>query len=415
MSLSENIKSYLRIFKRSGVDRSLYLVTYLLVIFGIYMIADAAVGSTIRFGFKFVVSNLGKQIAIVFLGSILLFLAARGFKEKFAMTNMNKCKLIYGITLIAMFACRLWNINGSHGWIVLGPITIQPAEIMKIVLVHILAYMLGDLPKKYKISKYMSPKKREELKKLKRQNCLYTPMALVLIAVIVVVVIQKDFGSAVILFAMCAIVFFTTPDPYYRMYKRRLLIFGLIICCITPLAFTYVLKAHQLQRIVTWLNPLDERFIYTQAMQVVNGFIAFTNGGLWGLGAGKSIMKFGYIPEAQSDFISAVIAEEFGFLGIFVVILLFSFIIFKFVNYAKKIKNDRYKLCLIGYSSYFFLHLMVNLGGVSGLIPMTGVPLLLISAGGTSTMVAMYTVGAAQHIISLYNKERFKEEAEESL
>lgn len=415
MSLSENVKSILRIFKRSGVDKSLYFATFLLAIFGIYMIADASVGSTIRLGPKFVFVNLFKQLFFVSIGTVALFVAAKGMNKKLGMNNLNKCKLYYGIALIALFACRLWNINGSHAWIVLGPVTIQPAEFMKIILVFVLAYTLGELPKRYKISKYISPRKRRELLRIKKRDCLYWPVGMVLGATATIIVIQKDFGSAAILLAMCFVVFLCAPDPYYRPYKKMAIMAAAVGVVVIAVGSTFIFRSHQLQRIVTWKDPLNEKYIYSKAMQVINGLIAFTNGGLIGRGAGNSVMKFGYIPEAQNDYISAIVAEEFGFFGILIIIVLYCYIIFKLFNYAQKIKNDKYKLILVGIASYFFMHMIVNLGGVSGYIPMTGVPLLLISAGGTSTVVAMYSIGAAQRVISIYNKDKLKREAEESL
>ena len=104
-------------------------------------------------------------------------------------------------------------------------------------------------------------------------------------------------------------------------------------------------------------------------------------------------MKFGYIPEAQSDFISSIIVEELGLVGFALSLFLILLLFIDSLDMLFAIKDSREKLTLIGIASYFFVHLMVNVGGVSGLIPMTGVPLLLISAGGTSTLVALIGIG----------------------
>ena len=134
--------------------------------------------------------------------------------------------------------------------------------------------------------------------------------------------------------------------------------------------------------------------------------IAFTDGGIFGLGLGNSIQKYDYIPEAHNDFIGAIIYEELGIFGLALMIIPTAIIIFRLLKYADQ--NNKSRVILIGIASYFMLHLFVNLGGVSGLIPMTGVPLLLASSGGSSTIAALIAIGIAQAIISKFNKEQLE-------
>ena len=136
--------------------------------------------------------------------------------------------------------------------------------------------------------------------------------------------------------------------------------------------------------------------------------IAFADGGIFGLGLGNSIQKYDYIPEAHNDFIGAIIYEELGIFGLALIIIPTAIIIFRLLKYADQIQDNKSRVILIGISSYFMLHLLVNLGGVSGLIPMTGVPLLLISAGGSSTIASLMAIGIAQAIISKFNKEQLE-------
>ncbi|MBU9904719.1 FtsW/RodA/SpoVE family cell cycle protein, partial [Thomasclavelia ramosa] len=117
--------------------------------------------------------------------------------------------------------------------------------------------------------------------------------------------------------------------------------------------------------------------------------------------------KFGYIPESQNDFIGAIIYEELGIIGLGLIIIPTCIIIFKLLKYSQEIKENKSRIILLGIASYFFLHLLINLGGISGLIPMTGVPLLLISAGGSSSVTAFVAVGVAQAIIAKHNRQKF--------
>ena len=170
----------------------------------------------------------------------------------------------------------------------------------------------------------------------------------------------------------------------------------------------FILKPHQLGRITTWLNPLlDEK---GDGWQLVNALVAFSNGGLFGQGFGASRQKYGYIPESHNDFIVAIIYEELGLVGFLLFLIPYCIIIYKMFHYGMKVKETKSKLILYGVGLYFFTHLLVNVGGVSGLIPMTGVPLLLISSGGSSTWAAMIGIGIAQSIIAKYNRDLLKEQ-----
>ena len=216
-----------------------------------------------------------------------------------------------------------------------------------------------------------------------------------------------------------------TASNVYMSFNRRsilkrvailVIIGGLIfIYFITKMGGAGLLKPHQIARFITWLDPLNDKYIFGTSYQIVNGMVGYSNGGLIGRGFGNSIMKYGYIPEAQNDYISAIIAEEFGLLGMVLLLIPYCVIIYRLFSYAMKMEDRRSKLILIGVASYFFFHLLVNLGGVSGLIPMTGVPLLLVSAGGTSTLAALTALGIAQNIIGKYNRKQMQALAEKEI
>ena len=146
--------------------------------------------------------------------------------------------------------------------------------------------------------------------------------------------------------------------------------------------------------------------------QLTNALIAFATGGLFGKGFGPPTQKYGYIPESHNDFIVAIIYEELGLVGFMLFLIPYIIIIYKMFHYALRIKDTKSKLILYGVGLYFFTHLLVNVGGVSGFIPMTGVPLLLISSGGSSTLAAMMGLGIAQSIIAKYNRDLLKEQME---
>ena len=218
--------------------------------------------------------------------------------------------------------------------------------------------------------------------------------------------IQKDLGTSIILASICFICFMSTPRDYYKKYKKLVWIALGVAVVILGFLITAVLQGYQMERINSWLKPLEN--IYSSSWQLVNSLIAFADGGIFGLGLGNSIQKYDYIPEAHNDFIGAIIYEELGIFGLALIIIPTAIIIFRLLKYADEIQESKSKVILIGISSYFMLHLLVNLGGVSGLIPMTGVPILLVSSGGSSTVSALIAIGIAQAIISKYNKEQLE-------
>lgn len=398
-------------FKRTGTDKTIYACTIFLACFGIVMIGDASVGMSASRGSNFATINLLKQCVFVAGGFFCMFLFARVYKtRRISETIMLSA---YVICILMMLACLMWTINNSHAWIKVGPITIQPVEFMKLVMIIILSYIFGVLPDQIRISNRLSAEKRKKLVRRKFILCVAFPALLVFFAFFICWKVQKDMGSGLILLIISACLFFATPSQYYRPYK----IIGLFLVFLAVLVFILFherfLKGHQMARIASWLNPLKD--IYGSNYQIINGFVGYTNGGLIGRGFGNSIMKFGYIPEAQNDFISSIIVEELGLVGFAAFFIPYSIIICRLFRYAFCMKESRDKLTLIGIASYFFVHLMVNVGGVSGLIPMTGVPLLLISAGGTSTLMALTCIGVAQALIAKYNREKKQEAIEKSL
>lgn len=405
------VKKLQMMFKRTGTDKTIYACAIFLACFGIVMIGDASVGMSASRGYNFATINLLKQCVFVAGGFFCMFLFARAYKtRRISETIMLSA---YVICILMMLACLMWTINNSHAWIKVGPITIQPVEFMKLVMIIILSYIFGVLPDQVRISNRLSAEKRKKLIRRKFVLCVAFPALLVFFAFFICWKVQKDMGSGLILLVMSACLFFATPSQYYRPYKIIGLFFVFLAVLVFILFHEHFLKGHQMARIASWLNPLKD--IYGSNYQIINGFVGYTNGGLIGRGFGNSIMKFGYIPEAQNDFISSIIVEELGLVGFAAFFIPYSIIIYRLFRYAFYMKESRDKLTLIGIASYFFVHLMVNVGGVSGLIPMTGVPLLLISAGGTSTLMALTCIGVAQALIAKYNREKKQEAIEKSL
>ena len=397
-----------KIFKRKGVDRTVYFCVVILTIYGVVMIGSASVGQTASMGTTYATFNMIKQAVYVLSGFGFMIFLTRCFKRNWI--NGTSTWIMYVIGVMLMIACLFFKgVNGSHAWIRFGSFfTLQPSEFMKIVMILFLAYHFGELEELCEIPKNISRKKKETLQIRKAIYCLFRPILAILFVFVIGGFVQKDLGSALILAFLCMMLFFITPRPYYAKYKKLAMIILVLGFVVIFLAATFILEPHQLGRIYTWLNPLADPV--NSGWQLVNALIAFTSGGLFGRGFGASRQKYGYIPESHNDFIVPIIYEELGLFGFLLFLIPYCIIIYKMFYYGMHIKETKSKLILYGVGIYFFTNLIINVGGVSGFIPMTGVPLLLISSGGSSTWAAMITIGIAQSIIARYNRDHLKEQ-----
>lgn len=398
-----------RIFKRRGVDKTVYFCVVILTIYGIVMIGSASVGQSAKMGPIYASMNMIKQAIFVLGGFAAMIFLTRCFKKSWV--NANSTWIFYAMGLVLMLACLFFEDGkGSHAWIRIGSFTIQPAEFMKVIMILFLSFHFGEIEEYCQIPRNITRQKKEELQKRKLWYCILRPILAIFIAFFVGVFLQKDMGSSLIMAFICMMLFFITPRPYYTKYKKLALILLVIGFILILLSATFILKPYQLGRIYTWLNPLGD--IEGDGWQLTNALIAFATGGLFGKGFGSSTQKYGYIPESHNDFIVAIIYEELGLVGFMLFLIPYVIIIYKMFHYALRIKDTKSKLILYGVGLYFFTHLLVNVGGVSGFIPMTGVPLLLISSGGSSTLAAMMGLGIAQSIIAKYNRDLLKEQME---
>ena len=154
------------------------------------------------------------------------------------------------------------------------------------------------------------------------------------------------------------------------------------------------------------MNPFADK--YGTGFQLINGLVSFASGGWQGVGYGKSIQKYTNFPAANTDFILAIVVEELGIFGFLLIFICYALIVGRMFIYAIRMKSQRGRIVLIGVSMYFFIHFLFNVGGVTGLIPLTGVPLLMISAGGSSTLSVMVAVGMGQAVISQYRQGKIE-------
>lgn len=394
----------MRIYKRlkgnfkSG-DVVVHISVLVLCVTGIVMIGSASVGGVSNYGVSYALRNIVKQSIFVLSGLILMVFVMNVFRTKFL--SFISISIMYVVGIFSMLLCLLSSTKGARAWIKFGSISIQPAEFMKIAMILLLAYFLTEIEQSFRVKgKFKDDNAKLLFYKRKRWFCVFLPLLLITIVFIVGIFLQNDAGTTFIIIAICGLLFFAVDSKYYRRYKAGVLILMVIGSYVGYKLF----QGYQMNRIYSWLDPLSDPF--AKSYQLLNSMIAFTNGNFYGLGLGQSTQKYGYIPESHNDFIGAIIFEELGIFGLLLIAIPTLIIVHRFLKHATVVEEPLSQMILIGISTYFLIHFLVNLGGVSGLIPMTGVPLLLVSSGGSSVWSGLLSIGIAQAIIKKDNIEK---------
>ncbi len=259
--------------------------------------------------------------------------------------------------------------GGAQRWIDLGVMRLQPSELMKIALIVALA-------------RYFNGKTLEEMGKI---TTLLVPLGLVLLPAILIFE-QPDLGTSIMVVAVGGIVFFCAGVRWWKILLVLTVVAGTI-----PLAWPF-LATYQKNRVLTFLNPENDPL--GTGYHIIQSKIAFGSGGLFGKGFTQGTQsQLSFLPETQTDFIFALIAEEWGMLGALVILGLYMVIIFYCLWVSMRSRSQFGRLLAIGFSANMFFYVFANMGMVTGLLPVVGVPLPLISWGGTVMIATMISMG----------------------
>lgn len=322
-----------------------------------------------------------RQLVYAVLGFVVLFALSFFDYRKFKKTT----GALYILTILALLA--VWflghSAQGSTRWIDLGIFRLQPAEFAKLVMVVIVAKFL-DLT-------------RESLKSFR-----YVVLSAVYVSIpAVLILIEPDLGSSLV-------IFFTWMSMLMvsKMNKKHLALLLLIGIVLSSFAWFFILRDYQKNRIYTFVDPAkDPR---GAGYNVAQSIIAVGSGSLTGRGVGRGLQsQLKFLPERQTDFIFASTAEELGLLGSAFILSMFGIIFFRLINAARSARDNFGMYLTVGIFFMLLFQVLINVGMNVGLLPVTGIPLPLLSYGGSSLLTTMAALGLVQSVVARQKAVKF--------
>ncbi|WP_455490121.1 FtsW/RodA/SpoVE family cell cycle protein [Granulicatella sp.] len=383
MKIKDKLKSFFQ------VDIIILMLFIVLSVFGVVMVYSASS--------YFSLTTLGnseyflyRQLAFLVLGFILAIVIANLGRSFFFKERL--LQISYGILIfLLIFVLTQTGIKGARSWINLRLFNLQPSEFAKVILIWASAFY------------YSKFKDTHDWKLLYR-----VPIGM-MVLVNLLVLIQPDFGTVMIITLMMWLLALTTG------YSKRalgisggLFVLGYLFTFLPISIIQYVpfIKSYQVGRFLSFHNPWDDTS--GVGYQSIQGFLALARGGLSGTGLASSIQKTGFLPEAHTDFILAIVGEELGFFMVWLVLIVLFFLIIYIIWKALSCRSSFARYICLGVGIFLLVQSSVNIGALLGLAPITGVPLPFLSYGGSSLIVSSIAIGMVLFALK-YDKEYLEE------
>ena len=359
------------------IDKPLLIISIILFVVGLIMVFSS---SNVTAYMQHAVSpyNYFIKQSVFLLVGLVLFIIMISFNTKFYGIISKLLFIVVGASLaILLFVGQAQ--NQAISWYDFGPFSFQPSEFIKVISIIWLA-------------EYYEKNK----KKLDSYWTSLFPMGLcILIAVLIF--LQPDLGTTIIYTLIVGLIFLAQPISKSIKMKSVMVIIGIIVMggFVVLTSGKQLILERQMERL-NFTKPCDR--LLTTGNQVCNGYIAINNGGLFGKGLGNSTQKYLYLPEPYTDFIFTITIEELGAIVGVLIILLYTVLLYRILAIGKKSYTNRGSTICYGVAIYIFLHIAVNLLGIFGLMPMTGVPLPFMSYGGSFTICLIAALTAVQRV-----------------
>ncbi len=302
----------------------------------------------------------------------LMGLAAMAFLMRLDYRRLRRLSvLLMAVSIVGLVAVLVPGIgvvrNGSARWLDVGPVEVQPSELAKLALVLYMSAWLSS--------------RGEHIRDL---SLGFLPFVVIVGLVAGLVLVEPDMGTAAVLVLVATTLFFLAGAPVSHL--ALFLVLGALVSYAVVLTHDY-----RLARVEAFLAP--EADPYGKGFQLVQLKTALASGGLMGLGWGAGRQKFGFVPGAHTDGIFAILGEELGFVGAMAVLALFALLVGRGIYVALRVRDPFGRLVAVGVSTWLGYQTLINIGGISGLIPLTGIPLPFFSYGGSALIANLAAVG----------------------
>jgi len=351
-------------------DKVLFWATLVLVCVSLVMVYSAsAMQAEERYGMQY--RYLLKQAAFAVIGLGLLVAAMRIDYHRYRRPEVIWSLL--AVVAVALLAVFLFSArNGTYRWITLGIVSFQPSEFAKLAAILFTAALL-----------------ERRMHRVNEVNYAIVPIGIVTIGLATLIVLEPDYGTAVTIVLVVGAIVFAAGLSYRYLFGAALILLPTAIALVAT-------SAYRRQRVMTFLDPWSDQFGF--GFQIVQSFIAVGSGGVLGRGLMAGLQKLYYIPEPHTDFIYAVIGEEFGLLGTTLVLFCFALISWRGLR-AALLAPDRFGALLgVGLTMMVGLQALFNMCVVIGLLPTKGIPLPLVSYGGSSLVANLVAMGVLLNI-----------------
>lgn len=382
------------------IDKPLFFTTVIMFIFGLIMIFSSSYVKAITSldnAYYYLIRQSVILLVCLFVFLFLINIPTIKYKKNYKFILYLSIGLLVSLYFVGI------TVNGAKSWLPLPFFNFQPSELSKIAIIIYMAYYYD----KFKNNK---------------DNHIITLKPFIFVVIIFLLIAsQPDLGSALINIIIAFLLFLAVPLLpnvkkkvfKYGVYTLIFVLIGIIILLLTGKSGLY---EYQLQRF-NFLNPCQRYTEVGTGYQVCNGYIAINNGGLFGVGIGNSTQKYLYLPESYTDFIFPVIVEELGLIVGIIILLVYAYIIYRILYIAKKTYTLAHGLICYGVAAYIFVHIFINLVGVLGLLPLTGVPLPFLSYGGSYALCLTISLTIVQRInvetLLIKQEERLKNKIRE--
>lgn len=366
------------------LDKPLFILSIILSLFGLIMIfSSSSIAAVLQYRlteYHFFYHQSLFLICGLILSFIIFHIPIDSYR-KFSVIGLLAI-------IVVLIGLRTYGqvTNSARSWFRILNFSIQPSEFAKTLIIIYLAFVYGTK---------------------KKFNSIYDTFTPLIPCIIVffLVASEPDLGTASIIASICMFIYFTLP--FNKNLTMLLLKFGTIALIIGAFIFlqgnTSILTSNQVSRL-NFKNPCS-RYLEETGYQVCNGYIAINNGGLFGVGLGKSTQKYLYLPESHTDFIFPIIIEELGLIMGGIIMIIYLIILYRILVIARNAKTLPGSIIAFGTFAYILTHIIINMGGLLALIPLTGVPLPFLSYGGSFAINLLILLSLTQRV-AIETKEK---------